>query len=205
MTVFERHVAEVAGEPDHYGMLTMISDRTADLLQSFQDFGGNSAYEALSQAVTAENWYRLCKESGGIVLAYSAERIEPLVMPSQEFTDDDGTQPMMLCVEQSAKDALDPLVDPDNPRDLVGYWRASVKFYSELCERQVQGDTFHAFYPGDTIENALIKTFNMRSPWAVTEGPVVADEPAPDPTSQPPTAGTKPFDIRRWLSRRRDR
>jgi len=131
MTHFEQ-----VPDSDQFRMDTMMPIDTAHTMKSMRDVEYATFTEAIRQAVSAHKWYTDCRAAGNVILERTAERIDPMLIPEVDITDDRVAQ-FSVVVNPSVKEYLEPISDKDDPLDLLGFWKQATSLMGYLKEIQI--------------------------------------------------------------------
>lgn len=136
-------------EKNAYRMVTRVPAETVETLETFKVVDNITTTSGLARAVGLHKYYTSLRAAGGLLLVQTAENIEPFAPLAPEDYCDPGEQPVRLRVNVNAefKEYVEPLSDPEDPNDLLGFWHSAIHFYGKSSAYHALDSSFLVVKP----------------------------------------------------------
>lgn len=113
------------------------------VIEPMTDFGLNLT-DTINQVIGTHKRVSEIQRAGGILLARTTDRLEPIVVPEIRVLGTEDLRNINARILPKFREYLEPRTNEHDLDDLVGFWKSAVEVYSDIVERRALEHEFIA-------------------------------------------------------------
>lgn len=159
----------ITSPTERYRLETCIDTKSVEILESFRDIGRYTITDAINRTLRLQTQYHQDQAAGALWVVDDGKKVQPFAPPEEVLLgDDEEVHCYAVKILPRFHDLIAARIDTDDSYDLVGFWRSSIRFYSQAHEHHILEHTMHSIRPNMKIETYIFEPLNGQPPAKAT-------------------------------------